>query len=90
MRLRLGPVAAFVAAVCLLPVVAVLVAALTGSFDTWRHLAATVLPGYALNTLVLCVSVAGLGTFPRDDLNLAELGRNQALAQTIYNDLGWK
>jgi iron(III) transport system permease protein len=45
---------------------AVLVAALTGSFDTWRHLAATVLPGYALNTLLLCVSVsagaAALGT----------------------------
>jgi len=38
----------------------------------------------------LATSVAGLGTFTRDDLNLAELGRNQALAQTIYNDLGWK
>ena len=38
----------------------------------------------------LAASVAGLGTFTRDDLNLAELGRNQALAQTIYNDLGWK
>jgi len=58
LRLRLGPIAVLVAAVCLLPVVAVMVAALTGSFDTWRHLAATVLPGYALNTLLLCVSVA--------------------------------
>jgi len=52
--------------ICLLPVVAVAVAALTGTFDTWRHLAATVLPGYALNTLLLCVSVslgaAALGT----------------------------
>jgi len=38
----------------------------------------------------LAESVAGLGTFTRDELNLAELGRNQALAQTIYNDLGWK
>jgi len=40
--------------------------------------------------VALAASVAGLGTFTRDDLNLAELGRNQALAQTIYNDLGWK
>jgi len=40
--------------------------------------------------VALATSVAGLGTFTRDDLNLAELGRNQALAQTIYNDLGWK
>jgi len=38
----------------------------------------------------LAASVAGLGNFTRDNLNLAELGRNQALAQTIYNDLGWK
>ncbi|WP_050519524.1 ABC transporter permease [Pseudorhodobacter antarcticus] len=58
MRLGLGPIAVLVAAICLLPVVAVLVAALTGSFDTWRHLMATVLPGYALNTLLLCASVA--------------------------------
>jgi len=66
MRLRLGPIAVLVAAICLLPVMAVLVAALTGSFDTWRHLAATVLPGYAINTFLLCVSVsagaAALGT----------------------------
>ncbi|SEO13475.1 iron(III) transport system substrate-binding protein [Pseudorhodobacter antarcticus] len=40
--------------------------------------------------VALAASVAGLGSFTRDDLNLAELGRNQALAQTIYNDLGWK
>jgi len=40
--------------------------------------------------VALAASVEGLGTFTRDDLNLAELGKNQALAQTIYNDLGWK
>jgi len=56
-RLRLGPFSAVVAIICVLPVMAVVVAALTGTFDTWRHLVATVLPGYALNTFLLCVSV---------------------------------
>ncbi|MCU0911990.1 MAG: iron ABC transporter permease [Rhodobacteraceae bacterium] len=49
------------AALCLLPVVAVALAAATGSFETWRHLAGTVLPAYALNTVILAVLVA-LGT----------------------------
>ncbi|HEY0491636.1 MAG TPA: iron ABC transporter permease [Telluria sp.] len=33
---------------------------LSGSGDTWSHLASTVLPDYILNTLILCVGV-GLG-----------------------------
>ncbi len=51
-----------VAAVCLLPMLAVALAALGGGFDTVSHLAQTVLPRYAANTgaLVLLVS---LGTF---------------------------
>lgn len=46
------------AALCLLPVAAVALAAVTGSFETWRHLIATVLPGYALNTVLLALLVA--------------------------------
>lgn len=33
---------------------------------------------------------AMLGLFRQDTLNLSALGENQALAQQIYNDLGWK
>ena len=57
-----------VALACLLPMVAVAIAALTGGTDTVRHLAATVLPDYALTTLYLVLLVAfgtlliGVGT----------------------------
>jgi iron(III) transport system permease protein len=46
------------AALCLLPMVAVAVAALTGGTDTVAHLAATVLPGYTATTLTLVALVA--------------------------------
>ncbi len=49
------------AALCLLPMIAVTVAGLTGGFDTWRHLANTVLPAYTWTTLQL-VFFVGLGT----------------------------
>lgn len=51
-----------IAAVCLLPMLAVALAALTGGTDTIRHLLDTVLLGYALTTLELVVMVA-VGTF---------------------------
>ncbi|SDX37366.1 iron(III) transport system permease protein [Ruegeria halocynthiae] len=51
-----------VAAACLLPMVAVILAAITGGTDTVSHLLETVLPGYALTTAVLVVLVAA-GTF---------------------------
>ena len=35
-------------------------------------------------------SVAQLGLFRQDDLNLAELGRNQAKAQLIYDMIGYE
>ncbi len=57
-----GALAFAVAAICLLPMIAVALAAVTGGTDTVRHLLATVLPGYALTTLKLVVSV-GVGTF---------------------------
>ena len=50
--------AAVIVALCLLPVAAVVLAAATGSFDTWAHLAATVLPRFAGNTALLCLFVA--------------------------------
>ena len=54
-------IAGVVAVVCLLPMAAVVVAALTGGTDTLRHLADTVLSGYIRNTAALVVLV-GLGT----------------------------
>ncbi len=51
-----------VAAACVLPMFAVVLAAVTGGTDTVSHLLATVLPGYAWTTLVLVVLVAA-GTF---------------------------
>jgi iron(III) transport system substrate-binding protein len=35
-------------------------------------------------------AVEGLGDFKADDLNLSELGKNQARAQEIYNEVGYK
>ncbi len=55
-------VAWVVALACLLPMVAVATAALTGGADTIVHLAQTVLPSYALTTVYLLALVA-LGTF---------------------------
>jgi iron(III) transport system permease protein len=60
-RLPCGAPALVLAALCLLPILAVAATAVSGSLDTWRHLAATVLPSYALNTGVLIVLV-GAGT----------------------------
>ncbi len=58
----LGGGAVAIAALCLLPMLAVLVTALSGGSDTLAHLADTVLPGYTINTALLVVYVA-LGTF---------------------------
>ena len=60
-RPGLGALALLLAGLCLVPVAAVAIAALTGSFETWGHLARTVLPRYAGNTVLLTVLVA-LGT----------------------------
>ena len=52
----------FAAVVCLLPMLAVALAALTGGTDTITHLIDTVLAGYTANTLALVVLVSA-GTF---------------------------
>jgi iron(III) transport system permease protein len=57
--LRLGALAA--AALCILPMVAVLLAAFMGSFETLAHLADTVLWRYTFTTLQL-VTLVALGT----------------------------
>ncbi|MCB1965680.1 MAG: iron ABC transporter permease, partial [Candidatus Accumulibacter sp.] len=63
-RLHLNPllvVSAAVAALVGLPVASVLTNILSGGTGAiWSHLAATVLPDYVANTLVLCLTV-GLG-----------------------------
>jgi iron(III) transport system permease protein len=60
--LRLLRAAAYaVAGLCLLPILAVTLAGVTGGVETLTHLAQTVLPRYAGNTLVLVACVA-LGT----------------------------
>lgn len=58
----LGWVAWGVAMACLLPMLAVALAALTGGTDTVSHLMKTVLPGYVLTTFALVLLVA-TGTF---------------------------
>ena len=58
----LGWASCVVAGACLLPMLAVALAALTGGTDTVAHLIDTVLGRYALNTLVLVLLVA-VGTF---------------------------
>ncbi len=58
----LGAVATLVACACLLPMVAVVLAAVTGGTDTISHLMETILPGYAVTTAILVVLVSA-GTF---------------------------
>ncbi|WP_425044786.1 ABC transporter permease [Primorskyibacter sp. S87] len=58
----LGVLAYAIAAACLLPMLAVVLAAVTGGTETIAHLMETVLPSYALTTLALVVIVA-IGTF---------------------------
>jgi iron(III) transport system permease protein len=58
----LGMLAYVVAIVCILPMLAVALAALTGGTDTVAHLMQTVLPRYAGTTLVLVLLVS-IGTF---------------------------
>lgn len=43
-----------------------------------------------LEGVALSASVVQLGTFKADDLGLEELGKNQARAQEIYNEIGYK
>ncbi|MEO0635270.1 MAG: iron ABC transporter permease [Pseudomonadota bacterium] len=50
------------AAICALPLIAVLFEALSGSFETTARLGTSLLPGYALTTLILMILVA-CGTF---------------------------
>lgn len=58
----LGAVSVIVAAICLLPMIAVALAALTGGTDTISHLAQTVLPEYVMTTVALVLLVS-MGTF---------------------------
>ncbi|MFT7594331.1 MAG: iron(III) transport system permease protein [Paracoccaceae bacterium] len=58
----IGSLTYIVAAVCLLPMLAVALAAVTGGTETIAHLIDTVLPRYGLTTLMLVVMVA-IGTF---------------------------
>lgn len=44
----------------------------------------------AVPGLATTQAVTALGTFRADDLNLAALGQNQALAERIYTETGWK
>ncbi len=59
---RLAVAAVAIAVICALPMIAVLLAALSGGTETVRHLMQTVLPGYAGTTLLLVILVS-VGTF---------------------------
>jgi iron(III) transport system permease protein len=63
------------ALICVAPIVAAGLAAFLGDFATWRGLMESVLPGYAINTLLLVVLV-GTGT--------AALGTGAAWLVTMY------
>ncbi|MDP5218376.1 iron ABC transporter permease [Ruegeria sp. 2205SS24-7] len=58
----LGLVSFAIAAACLLPMLAVVLAAITGGTETVTHLAGTVMPRY-LGTTVLLVVLVAVGTF---------------------------
>jgi len=76
MGARLLNILAWIVAVaCTAPMVAAAAAALAGDADTWRSLTATVLPGYALNTLML-VGLVAAGT--------AAIGTGAAWLVTMY------
>ena len=55
---RLGRVAVLVALLIAIPVISVVLNVFRPSTDTWSHMAATVLPDYALTTLLLVLGVA--------------------------------
>ncbi|QXT39978.1 ABC transporter permease [Gymnodinialimonas ceratoperidinii] len=59
--LQLGSLAWLAAAMCLLPMAAVTIAALTGGFETFSRLASSVLPRYA-GTTALLILLVGSGT----------------------------
>lgn len=61
--------------ICVAPMVAAGLAALTGDLDTWRGLVSSVLPGFAINTLLL-VALVGTGT--------AIIGTGTAWLVTMY------
>nr|WP_158966066.1 iron ABC transporter permease [Chachezhania sediminis] len=58
----LATIAILIAALCLLPIVAVSLAAVTGGTDSVAHLWSTVLPRYTLTTIAL-VAIVATGTF---------------------------
>lgn len=64
-----------VVGLCVLPIVAAALAALTGTFETWASLIDTVLPRYALNTLLLVAWVGAL---------TAVIGTVSAWLVTVY------
>jgi iron(III) transport system permease protein len=71
----LARLAWFIAALCVAPLFASLIAALTSDWTVWSRLAETVLPRYAMNTLWLVVIVS-IGT--------AVLGTGAAWLVTVY------
>ena len=64
-----------VAAICIAPILAAALSALTGDLQTWRDILSTVLPRYARTTLILAV-VVGVAT--------AVLGSITAWLVTVY------
>ncbi len=63
----------------LMPILSILWMALTPVENAWPHLMATTLPRYAVNTLVMCLSVGGLS---------AAIGMGSAWMLTMYRFWG--
>ena len=60
--LGLSALAVLIVVICLLPMLAVAIAAFSGGTETVSHLLSTVLPRYAGNTALL-VALVSIGTF---------------------------
>ena len=73
-----------VTAICLVPILATVLAALAGELGTWRGLVGSVLPGYVVNTLLLALSVA----FGSVVVGRARPGSSPAIAFPVPG--GWK
>ena len=89
----LGAVAALVAGACLMPMAAVLLAAVTGGTDTLAHLMDTVLARYVATTLVLVVAVGAasfaIGTLAAWLVTMARFPGRRALEVALVLPLAF-
>ena len=72
----------------LLPVVAVAIAAATGTLDAWRSLADTVLPRFTLTTLALVAMVSYSIVYRRGVATFLDDAKAAGMLANAYRELG--